>query len=324
MLTLLLTACHLFADGSIPCSADELPDCAQVEGDADADTDADTDADADGDSDTDADSDADTDADADTDVGISEVAVALSAKGSSQWRFLAVNEDAEADLDLTGSGDILGAPMWVPSFQQGGVATDAELYLISDSGPELAAGLSFGINDAAYVAADDAIYVGSDTALWLYTFDGFERVDGSFERLTHVMSDGLGLWLIDLGLDGKPTLYSYTSAGGLSLEIEDYDSIEGRSEAAFVGADGDVWVCSQGGGTWAVADIAAGSTSPARLAQGALTDVVDCGYDPGTDEVLMISASQGIFRVQADNTTSNWFAGLPEVIVGAEVVPFDE
>ena len=132
-----------------------------------------------------------------------------------------------------------------------------------------------------------------------------------------------GVWLIDFGSDGRPDLHRWTD-GEVDLWIEDYDSIEGRSVAAFVGPEAEVWVCSEGGGTWSVAEIAAGISAPARLAQGGLTDVVDCGYDPGTDEVLMISGVGGIFRVQADNTTSNWVGGFADqVVVRAEVVPFD-
>jgi len=326
LLTLILHGCHLFADGSIPCTADELPDCAEVEGDADTDTDADSDTDADADADSDADSDADTDSDTDTDIGDPEAAVALSLNaGASAWRFLGIDETGAEAFDVGGSGALTGAPMWVPGSGNAAVVTGTELWVMNSDGASFQSDAGVPLVDAAYSAASDTVWAVSEEGLWGDQFDGtgINLYANDFARNAHVLVNNSAVWIIDLGKDGRPDLLRYTQTEGLSVEHEDYDTIEGRSIGAYLGPDDRVWVCSEGGGTWAVDAIASGDTSPNRLAQGALTDVIDCGYDPGTDEVLMISKSQGVFRVQADNTTTHWVSGLSEVIVRGEVVPAD-
>lgn len=289
--------CHVFSSGDIPCTRDEMP-CVEVDADADSDSDSDTDADADADSDT------DTDADADPVLGAAYVVlegrttrvVVLDA---------ALNELVSSDATVALNGPIAyqAANQLVMSAQETAV------YVLSRSTYSQIGTLDDAATDI--VAGSQAFYIATQTSFYRANSQGIERLNTGFIELDALFwaNDAQDtLYMIDRGgPGGRPSLYTYTpGTGAFTSEIEGYDSTRNRSEDGFLGPAGQPFVCSQAGGAFAIADIVAGDTAPERLANGGLTDVIDCAYDPGSDEVLVFSQSRGILRVAAGGRTSTW------------------
>ena len=304
MLILTLSACHLFSSAEIPCTSDELPGCADTGPEADTDTDAD--ADSDTDADTDADADSDTDSDTDTDL-TPTAGVVGSIRNGSDWQVQVLDAQGTQLFSYGEAGKALGPVAWDAEGQVVYLASDGDdvLYRVSSTGPT-------AIADMGAAAVDVAI-----NGTWLYLTDGSTLVRVSLassetqtlssgeltQALQLVPDEGEGVYVIDRG-SGSPSLLHWES-GNLSLSVADFDSIDARVVGAYL-REGEVWTCSEGGGTWSVGQLKSGDTQPERLAQGAITDVVDCGYDHGSDEVLFFSTSRGVFRVAADNTTTEW------------------
>lgn len=304
---LLLTGCHVFADGSIPCTRDELP-C--NEADADADSDADTD------TDTDADADTDTDADADPVLG----AIYVARTGSSHEMVVldsALQEVASQSITVALNGPIA----WRPSDSTVLTALDESLYTMSRGTLSFVGTLDDIVTDIA--PGEQFFYIATPSSLYRGSSQGFELLNTGFIELDSLFwADAAQslLYLVDRGgAGGHPSLYSYTpGTGGFAEELAGYDTTRNRSEDGFLGPGEQPFVCSAAGGVFAIADIAAGTTVPERIATGGLTDVFDCAYDPGTDEVMIFSASRGVLRVGAGGRTSTWEDTTGSTLVGGE------
>ena len=313
---LTLSACHLFSSAEIPCTSDELPGCADTAGESDTDTDTDAD------SDTDADADADTDSDSDTDVvGDPEAGVVMSVRSGSDWLVRVLDPKGAETFSYGESGAVFGPVAWDEAASTAWIASnsDGNLYKIDSTGAKR-------VESLGSEAVDVAI-----SGSWLYATDGQNLVrlslssgdtemlsaNGLTQALALVEDGDEGVYIIDRG-SGSPSLLHY-EAGSLGLSVANYDSIDARSVGAYL-RDGEVWLCSEGGGTWSVGQLKSGDSSPERLAQGAITDVVDCGYDAGSDEVLFLSVGRGVFRVASDNTTTEWATSAGGLIVRGEVL----
>ena len=313
MLILTLSACHLFSSAEIPCARDELPGCLDT---AEADTDTDSDADSDADSDTDTDTDTDTDV-----VGDPTAGLVMSVRGSSDWLVRVLDQQGAESFSYGQAGAVFGPVAWDEAGQVAYVASngDGDLYKIGSSCPQ-------SLGPLGGVAVDLAI-----NGSWLYATDGTNLVrlslsSGATEPLSSELTQALqlipdkgdGVYIIDRG-SGSPSLLHYES-GSVTMSVANYDSIDARSVGAYL-REGEVWLCSEGGGTWSVGQLKSGDSTPERLAQGAITDVIDCGYDAGSDEVLFFSVSRGVFRVGSDNATTEWATGAGGLIQRGEVLP---
>ncbi|MCB9762611.1 MAG: hypothetical protein H6739_22620 [Alphaproteobacteria bacterium] len=295
-------ACHLFSSGEIECTRDELPDCLGVEGDADADADADTDTDAD------ADADSDTDADADPIQGVVYIGEGTdSSSGSQIWVVEGYDEANALVIEEGDFGSVSGPVAYRSSDDVLLMAHEDRLLLVNNTGIIAVGTLPGEVRD---------IYAGQ-SYFWAITSDGLYRVnsagaseqlrDTSFQELTAVFPAASGeLFILDRGgSTNSPSLYRYdTRDESLTLEYGSYDITRNRSIDGFQGVDDEPFVCSAAGGAYRVADVANEDTAPERLATGSLTDIVDCGYDAGSDEVILFSASRGVFRVQSTGATT--------------------
>jgi len=116
-----------------------------------------------------------------------------------------------------------------------------------------------------------------------------------------------GLFVVDRN-GGAPVVYDYDpEADRLQSVIPQVDNNHGRVRAPFAGPGGAPWACSSAGGVYDLAVLADGDTNTERLPEPYFEDIVDCGYDPGTDEVIMFSQSEGVWRVAADGSRSQVF-----------------
>ncbi len=108
--------------------------------------------------------------------------------------------------------------------------------------------------------------------------------------------------MVDLDAD-TPDLWSWSlGSEALEVSLQDFDSVSSRARLPFAGADERAWSCTAAGGVHRLEDLAAGDRTLERLIDRSLDDLVACGYDPGSDEVIMFSAQAGILRVSPDGT----------------------
>ena len=300
---LLLLGCYLLDDGVIDCAADEP--CAtvdtqdtSVEGDADADTDTDT----------------------DTDVVASRTVGAVhSAQSDGTWRFVVSQPNAVRRLDHSASGAVAGASLWLDDDDFGLVMHGGEAWAVDDNGSFLAQDIGRPVQDLLW--QDPRFLMLTPTAI--ASLDGanpvLEWVDsqtlGNATRLA-LAEDGAA-WILDLH---GPTIWSLGSDDSLQALHSTYDDTVLRSVGLFAGPDGGPWVCSGSGGVWSVAALASGQKAPWRLAQDT-SGVVDCGYDPGSDEVLLFTTSGAVLRLGPDNRTSTWIEA-PGLTRGRVYTPF--
>jgi len=300
---LILLGCYLLDDGVIDCAADEP--CATVdtqetavEGDADADTDTDTDTDV---------------------VAARTVGSVHSAESDGTWRFVVSQPNAVRRLDHSASGVVAGPALWMDDTNRGLVASGSELWAIDDNGSFLAQDLNRPVQDL----------LRQDTRLLLLTPTSISSLEGSNPGVEVLDNEALGnatrlalagddaVWILDLH---GPTVWSLGLNDSLEPLYSAYDDTALRSVGLFVGPDEGPWVCSGSGGVWSVAALAEGEKAPWRLAQDT-SGVVDCGYDPGSDEVLLFTTIGAVVRLGPDNRTSTWLE-TPGLVRGRPYTPF--
>lgn len=122
---------------------------------------------------------------------------------------------------------------------------------------------------------------------------------GSFADLRHIVSDGAGgLYGIEL-VDGQMRLLR-GSTSGWGVERSAYDDRVDRSVDLFLGQGGAPMTCAANGAVYRVEDLDAGISTPWRSPNSAVVDVRACGFDTGSQQVLLLSESAGLLRVDPD------------------------
>ncbi len=129
-----------------------------------------------------------------------------------------------------------------------------------------------------------------------------------------------------LGRGGEDEIYlvDWTVSGDLwSVDVSDleaprltslfaqYDEEETRSSVVFPGPGGAPHTCSAAGAMYAVSDLFDGVVAPARIPGDTLSDVVACAYEPVGDQLVVVSATEGVILVNAGNG-SEVAVSLPE------------
>jgi hypothetical protein len=284
--TLLLLACYLLDDGAIDCAADEP--CAAIDT---------QDSGVEGDTDTDTDTDSDTDV-----VGSRTRGAVVSANEGGSWLFQVVEPDQNVRLDYTAAGSVSGPVDWLDAYDAGVVVHGGQSWVVDDDGA--IPSLDFGLDARDIAWETNRFLVLFPNALAAIDGDGAVWLDReTLKNGTRMALDEQGgAWVLDA--TDRPSVYLWND--GFEAIHPEFDDTNLRAVGLFRGPDGGPWVCSGSGGVWSVAELAAGNKSPWRLAQD-LQKVTDCGYDPGSDEVILF-ASEGVVRLGAENRTSLWHA----------------
>ena len=111
------------------------------------------------------------------------------------------------------------------------------------------------------------------------------------------------LYVVDLD-DGSPDVLVLSADGSdVQTALEDIDSSSDRSRYAFTDQDEDLWVCSRAGAATRAETLSSGNKEPEILPEVPLFDVVGCDYDTGSHQLLLISAEEGLLRVDGDGST---------------------
>ena len=156
--------------------------------------------------------------------------------------------------------------------------------------------------------ADGTVWVIAETSIGRVlrddTGDTYEEValPGSFTALSggyyHPLIDAIKV--VDLD-EGGPDLWSLDIASSALIEtLENFDDQSARARIPFLGYDGQAWTCSASGAVYDMKTLSEGDREPMRLPEQDLRDVLDCGYDSGSDDVILFSESGGALRVAAD------------------------
>ncbi len=155
--------------------------------------------------------------------------------------------------------------------------------------------------------ADGVIWVIAETSIGRILRDDagdtYEEVapQASFTALSggyyHPLIDAIKA--VDLD-DGGPDLWSLDIASAALIEtLENFDDQAARARIPFLGYDGQAWTCSSSGAVYDMKALSEGDREPMRLPEQDLRDILDCGYDAGSDDVIMFSESGGALRVAA-------------------------
>ena len=110
------------------------------------------------------------------------------------------------------------------------------------------------------------------------------------------------LWSVDI---------SDLEAPGLTSLFAQYDMEETRSSILFPGPGGAPHTCSAAGAMYAVSDLFDKVVAPVRIPGDSLSDVVACAYEPLGDQLVVVSATEGVILVNAGNG-SEVAVSLPE------------
>ncbi len=294
---ILMLGCYLLSDGVIDCAADEP--CAQdsgVEGDTDADTDTDTDTDTDP-------------------QDLRTTGVVTSALLTDDWSFVVTAPDKSEVLRHEQAGSVAGPVLWLDDYSTGVLVDESLSWVVTPNATYPSMQFSDPVTDLEWLPP--YFIVLFETGLLSADSDNNLELTwleiNAFSQATRVAADGLGgLWILDLG-SGTPSLYSWN--GTLEPLYKDYDEHAGRSVGLFRGPEDRPWVCSAGGGVWPVSALAKGATKPVRLADNQLSSVIDCDYDPGSDEFILFSRDGSVVRLGPNNRTELWLE-VPGLVRG--------
>ncbi|MFT5684022.1 MAG: hypothetical protein ACI8RZ_004963 [Myxococcota bacterium] len=275
----LLAGCHVFADGEIPLTCDDLADCG-----ADSDTDSGT----------------------PSEFSVS-AGIALSMTDGESWLAIAYDPpDLNPRVQKGGLGSTAGAVAWSADrsrlfladdgalLQLGPNETDIKKFELPTLEPVLdmaAVGQSvFLITDSWIIGqltpSADPVLINSEESL------GFISMVSDGALLTVATSDNAG-----------PDLYRLDpKTSEAEIVAEDFDSSADRVSGDLF-FDAEVLMsCSNTGSIYDLDDLLGGGAgepvvSPSTLS---LTDVLTCGVDPDSGRYFVISASQGLIILAPD------------------------
>ena len=174
--------------------------------------------------------------------------------------------------------------------------------LLDLSTDTLMATLPQALTDIAVV--NGQVVVATRYALYRNKGGTFSQIStGSFSDLQHIVNDGSGgLYGVEL-VDGKMRLLRGTTSGW-GVQIAAYDDRVDRSIDLFLGQGGEPMSCAADGRVYFIEELAIGNTTPWREPETAVLDVQACGFDAGSQSVLLLSESSGLLSVGPDTKVS--------------------
>ena len=276
----LLVGCHVFADGEISLTCDDLADCG----------------------------DADTGSPFDTTLDLSlSAGLALSMTDTESWLAGAFDPpDLTASVQKGGSGSTAGAIAWSADRNRLFLADGGAFYVF---GPDKTDINKFEIPTLETVL--DIQPIGQSVYLittgWLIEQPSpkaeLSTINDNSEGLGFVSmtADDTTLYLIsDDGSDGSD-LYTFdTESDFVDLSAENFDSDAARVDGdIFQGADGALMSCSTAGSIYSLTEMISTGTTSEDVASvsTSLDDVLTCGFDTDSGRYLVISASMGLFII---------------------------
>lgn len=146
------------------------------------------------------------------------------------------------------------------------------------------------VGDYAWFALGDNVYA-SNFDVWFKLFDaGLSRADhlaraGGSLYVTAETEAGVDLFAVDVD--------------ALTWQPVHQDLNGPRARNVFAGPEDAAYACSAAGAIYALDALAGGSPDTVAFYGGALSDVVDCGYDPGDGRYLLFSPSAGVLKIDA-------------------------
>ena len=162
------------------------------------------------------------------------------------------------------------------------------------------------VGDYLWFAIGDNLYA-SDLDVWFKVFD----LDLS--RADH-LGQGDGILYLTAETDQGVDLYSVDPAAVTWQPV--YQHLNGpRARNVFSGPGGAPFACSAAGAVYALDSLATGSAATVAFYSGTLSDVRDCGYDPGDDRYLLFSPTEGVLKIDARGT-GEVLTGIPTGYAG--------
>lgn len=176
-----------------------------------------------------------------------------------------------------------------------GVLEDGAIY-------DLGAGVQLGqlpLGPQDVTRVNGQLIVGTQTNLYRNNNGVVTQISSvSFGELLHVHHDGAqGLYVVDYE-DGSLRLLQGTSDGWTVLQR--YDTSRTRTTDLFLGQGGQPMVCDVGGNARSIEALAGGDTDPWLAPTDILGDIVACGWDPGSQELVLLSRGRGLLRVDRE------------------------
>ena len=270
--------CHVFADGSISLTCDELSDC-----EADADTDADTNA----------------------DFTLS-AGIARSLTVTESWLASAYDPpDFTAHIEKGGAGSTAGAVAYSAETDRLYVADNGALFVF---GPG-----SDNVNTFELPVVEPVIDIEPiGQSLYLITEHWLLIQSGPAQELTLINDNGddLGfasmtaedttLYIVSDANAAGPDLYAFDTQTDLVETIATgFDNNSARVDGdIFFGTDGELMACSMAGAIYSIDEMLSGSTAAVRTyVSNTIDDVLTCGQDPDSGRYLVASASEGLYVI---------------------------
>lgn len=276
-----LGGCHVFEDGSINVTCDELPACQTTVDTAE-----------------------------DTGMPLPELSLGFgyAAVDEDSWTMTAHNGTLDVVFQRSGLGAFQGPFDYDPATGRGIVATADRLYVMGPDADSLTSHLMPTTLEPIDMArlSDGIILITEADIVFQETPAETPEIKAEgwlFEgRHIAVFTDGDDAYILNAGKDGRGDLFSYTK--GEQLEFKAFSLVEDAQQdlggGGFIGAEGAISFCSNDGEIRHLSDLIDGNQEPSLLIP--TTDrVVRCAWDNEQqrylalqeDGTLLVSASDG-------------------------------
>ena len=177
-------------------------------------------------------------------------------------------------------------------------------------------GVTFGSTYSGDVEITDVEYA-DDGYYWFAVHDNVYAYDIP-HAVTHLVfvsnleeATGIGLgeatvYTSDWG-DGHPDVYAMAvNHTALDTLVTDVRGSPDLTKNLFAGPEDEPYGCTPNGLIYDTLRLADGSnTNPVVALDQELSDITDCGWDPGDGSWLLFSVSTGVWRVGIDGTATN-------------------
>jgi len=287
LVLLTLSACHVFSDGTIDVTCDDLPACSGTDT-ATVDT-------------------ADTGA-----PGLTLGAgVGYAATDGERWTLAAVDSDLAVTFQRSGLGDFSGPLDYNPETGQATVATTDRLYVFGPDSDDIqsflmpTAGAPAGLARASFgtIVVTDAeiVYQAATTAEPVQVAKTAAFVGNFMSAFSSAAGD---LVYVVSTHDGTGALYSLQPDTGIAVVAEDLGVLASRDlgGGGFSGDGGALSFCSVDGTVYEMATSSTGGVDAVAQAEAA-TDVIRCAWDSDTQQHLMLQADGTLLTVSDSGTT---------------------
>ncbi|MFT4978144.1 MAG: hypothetical protein ACI8S6_004052 [Myxococcota bacterium] len=278
---LIFAGCHVFADGTVDVTCDDLPACSSV-----------------------VDTAADTGEFLATELSLG---VGLAATDGERWS-ISAHEAPELSLTFqrSGLGDFGGPVDYNPLTGRALVATTQRLYVFGPEDDAIASHLmpttqppvallraSFG---ALILTSGSIVYQEAPAEAPILIIPSTVTVEGPLLS-AFSSSDKQTAYLISAGSTGAGALYAYTPGAGLSLVEEGFAPgvLTLLGGGGFIGPDNEILFCSVDGAVHKLTDLVAGD-SEAMLQLAATADIIRCAWDETASRYLALQ-SDGALQV---------------------------